>query len=156
MICKLHPNPPVGTRARYTMQCIHPESGQTGDWLFTGDDHHVPGTSLSPLFPDILRFHQWKEQAGWTHAGALHAVRDRDTTVAEAFRDGSAVVIGGHTLGIKYSTHVSVMRALPRLGAPDVRNFGEIAVPVWFSEIRQATIHDFETFRVMWSADWAD
>lgn len=53
------------TEARHTIACTHPESGTDGCWIFSGSDHRVPGTSLSPVFPDLGELFTWMGTHGW-------------------------------------------------------------------------------------------
>lgn len=57
--------------ASYTIQCVHPETGKTGCWVFSGQDHRQPGTSISPFFPDIVPLHEWLRDNGWEAFGCL-------------------------------------------------------------------------------------
>jgi len=49
---------------KYTCQCTHPETGKTGCWLFDGDSHRKPGTTLSPVFPDLMNLYDWLGKQG--------------------------------------------------------------------------------------------
>ncbi len=53
---------------KYTCQCDHPETKKTGCWLFDGDDHRKPGTTLSPVFSDLAYLYEWLARMGrYTH-----------------------------------------------------------------------------------------
>lgn len=52
-------------KASYTIQCVHPESGQTACWIFSGDSHRLPGTSISPVFDDVIFLYHWMKNNGW-------------------------------------------------------------------------------------------
>jgi hypothetical protein len=54
-------------RAHYTIQCVHPDTGKTGCWIFSGDDHRKIGTSLSPVFSDLTGLYRWFAANGWQH-----------------------------------------------------------------------------------------
>ena len=56
---------PTGLLAKYTIQCEFPETGETGNWLFEGDDHRKEGTSLSPFFKDLGEFFKWCYANEW-------------------------------------------------------------------------------------------
>ncbi len=61
------------TIAQVAIQCDHPETGKTGTWLFTGESHRIPGTSVSPVFPDCYTlFKEFCQPNGWinTHGGS--------------------------------------------------------------------------------------
>ena len=58
---------PHGLLAKYTIQCIHPETGKEGSWLYIGESHRTKGTAISPFFPDSLDFYKWAEENGWKH-----------------------------------------------------------------------------------------
>jgi hypothetical protein len=60
----------TGTLADCAIQCIHPETGETGCWLFTAGNHRAKGTTVSPVFDDVVdlflcaKLNQWEEIAG--------------------------------------------------------------------------------------------
>lgn len=58
---------PTGLLARSTTQCIDPDSGECGSWLFVGGDHRKPGARISPVFSDLLPFFKWADENGWDH-----------------------------------------------------------------------------------------
>lgn len=159
-------NPPLYARARHTIQCTHPETAKTGNWLFSGDNHRTPGTTLSPVFTDMMQLTRWMKQAGWSckvppqlsagtkHTTAFDVFRVADTTVTDQFPEGIAVVIGGHTLGLRRGVAVEVMRALYRLGATQDQQWGTVPLPLSFADIRLATEADFDFFRVNWHPDY--
>lgn len=65
-------------KARLTIQCIHPETRKVGNWLFSGDNHRTKGTSLSPVFRDMVETNEWLVMNGWTlktHSG-VYAEKD--------------------------------------------------------------------------------
>ncbi len=74
--------------ARHTIHCTHPETGVTGCWIFSGNDHRKLGTSLSPVFPDFLHLCDWMQENGWkctsTHDAPLAVVRTRPMSAAAA------------------------------------------------------------------------
>lgn len=51
--------------ARFTICCVHPELKKTGSWLFTGESHRIPGTSISPFFNDVAELFKWANSNGW-------------------------------------------------------------------------------------------
>lgn len=51
--------------AKYTVQCTHPDTGETGCWLFAGESHRQPGSALCPVMPDLLALFRWMHQNGW-------------------------------------------------------------------------------------------
>ena len=51
--------------AQFTMQCTHPETNEVGCWLFHGDDHKVPHTSLSPMFYSTTGLLDWMHNHSW-------------------------------------------------------------------------------------------
>ena len=55
------------TAAHYTIQCDHPETKETGCWIFKGSSHRKPGTSLSPVFKDCVALYRWMRENGWEH-----------------------------------------------------------------------------------------
>ena len=57
--------------AGYTVQCLHPEHQKIGCWVFTGDDHTAPGTTLSPLFTNLQGLFQWMNDNDWSIFGTL-------------------------------------------------------------------------------------
>ena len=64
--------------ARITTQCVDPETGKTGCWLFLGTNHRTPGTSASPVFDDSYELYQWMQVNGWNMIGydlAFHSDR---------------------------------------------------------------------------------
>lgn len=42
-----------GTIARTAIQCICPDTGKTGSFLFTGESHRIQGSRVTPVFPDL-------------------------------------------------------------------------------------------------------
>ena len=42
-----------GTLAQVAIQCIDPETGMTGSWLFTGLSHRELGSRVTPVFADV-------------------------------------------------------------------------------------------------------
>jgi len=58
-----------GTIARPAFQCVHPETGERGDWLFVGDSHKEIGVSVSPVLPDYYELIQWTRANGWQPVG---------------------------------------------------------------------------------------
>ena len=52
-------------KAQYTIQCEFPLTKQTGCWIFSGDSHRIPGTAISPLFPDLHGLFEWMNANGW-------------------------------------------------------------------------------------------
>lgn len=54
-----------GTIARVAIQCIDPATGQTGDFLFTGESHREQGARVSPLFGCLQSLFEWTRTAGW-------------------------------------------------------------------------------------------
>ena len=53
-------------KANYTIACGHPETGKNGSWIFSGDNHRKPGTSLSPFFSSVQYLYEWMRDNGWT------------------------------------------------------------------------------------------
>lgn len=52
-------------KAKYTIQCTCPDTGKTGDWLFSGDDHREKGTQISPVFTGLTELFGWMKRNGW-------------------------------------------------------------------------------------------
>jgi len=48
-----------GTICRIASQCIDPETGNTGTWLFSGQDHREKDSRRTPLFPDFYSLCRW-------------------------------------------------------------------------------------------------
>lgn len=63
-------------KGHYTIQCVHPETQKTGCWIFSGDNHRTPGTSLSPLFSDLTGLFRWMHENGWHTYGVLECKTD--------------------------------------------------------------------------------
>jgi len=51
--------------AKVAIECINPDTKETGDFLFAGDSHRTPGSSLSPVFSDRYELHKWCVANGW-------------------------------------------------------------------------------------------
>lgn len=60
---------PTGLLATYTVQCTFPETGETGCWLFSGEDHKKEGTAISPFFKDLGEFFKWCYANEWEETG---------------------------------------------------------------------------------------
>lgn len=63
---------PKGLIARTTTQCIDPETGETGCWLYTGESHRITGSRISPLFPDLYPLFQWLDKNQWERTGTAY------------------------------------------------------------------------------------
>lgn len=46
-------SPPPGTEASLAIQCVCPDTGETGDFLFIGDSHRAEGSRVSRIYPDL-------------------------------------------------------------------------------------------------------
>lgn len=68
-------------RYGYTIQCQHPESGKTGCWLYSGNDHRQGGTAISPVFSDLYDLFRWMMANGWETFGTLEARKAREEMV---------------------------------------------------------------------------
>lgn len=50
---------------KHTIQCLHPELGITGCWAFLGDDHRMPGTTVSPVYGSVGDLLAWTGRMNW-------------------------------------------------------------------------------------------
>lgn len=55
--------------AHVAIQCVHPETRQTGCWLFTGESHRIAGACVSPVFDDLANLFTWAGDNNWTPQG---------------------------------------------------------------------------------------
>jgi hypothetical protein len=60
---------PRGLHARSVIQCVEPDTGEIGCWLFTGDSHREPGSRVSPVFSDCLELFTWCRRNNWRRYG---------------------------------------------------------------------------------------
>ena len=59
-----------GTIGRIAIQCVNPETQETGSFLYTGPSHRDKGAIVSPVFGGVLELYQWTRANGWhTQAG---------------------------------------------------------------------------------------
>lgn len=65
----------VAIEYRTTVQCQDPETGKTGCWAFTGDDHRKTGTRISPVFADLADLFRWLKVNGFTQVPGTLASR---------------------------------------------------------------------------------
>ena len=68
-------NHPNGLLASIAMQCIHPDTNETGDWLFSGESHKNKGSGVTPVFPDFVALLDYCQANGWTQIGHGCAMR---------------------------------------------------------------------------------
>lgn len=55
--------------AQVAVQCVHPDTGEIGAWLFIGDSHRKPGSAVSPVFPDCYTlFKEFTQPNGWVNS----------------------------------------------------------------------------------------
>ena len=66
---------PQGLIAQTAVQCVHPESGLTGSWLFGGGNHKEKGAAVSPLFADCFDLFTWANANGWQSVPGTYAHR---------------------------------------------------------------------------------
>lgn len=52
-------------KCRYTIQCVDPETGKTGCWIFVGDDHRKKGTRITEVFSDLKGLFEHMDKTGW-------------------------------------------------------------------------------------------
>ena len=50
---KVIPCDSPGVMARLVIQCVCPDTGETGDFLFVGDSHRAKGSRVSRIYPDL-------------------------------------------------------------------------------------------------------
>lgn len=60
---------PHGTLATRTIQCTHPDTGETGDWLFICGDHRAKERSVSPCFSELFDLYRWAKENNWEELG---------------------------------------------------------------------------------------
>jgi hypothetical protein len=60
---------PHGLIAYAAIQCTHPETGETGDWLYTGSSHREQDSAVSPVFPDLIGLFNWARENHWVSYG---------------------------------------------------------------------------------------
>lgn len=56
---------PSGLLADTAIQCRHPETGETGSFLYVGS----MDSPVSPCLPDLYALHQWCMANGWRSIG---------------------------------------------------------------------------------------
>lgn len=54
-----------GPEARMAIQCVDPDTRETGSFHFVGDSHRLPGTRVSPVFSDCALLFAWAKNNGW-------------------------------------------------------------------------------------------
>ncbi len=64
-----------GLLASLAIQCVHPDTGETGCWLFGGESHRNPGSAKTPVFKDLADLFQWLAPNGWNAIG--HGLQQR-------------------------------------------------------------------------------
>lgn len=69
-----HPSPVRGTIARVAVQCVCPDTGLTGSFLFTGETHRNPGSRVTPVYPDCASLFI-ASRAEWESIGDAYAKR---------------------------------------------------------------------------------
>ena len=52
-LCRSFP-PVKGTIARVAINCDCPDTGITGDFLYTGESHRTKGSRVSPVYDDLF------------------------------------------------------------------------------------------------------
>lgn len=57
--------PVSGTVARVAIQCVCPDTGEQGSFLFTGPSHRTRFTRVSPLFDDLYELFKSVGPLGW-------------------------------------------------------------------------------------------
>ncbi len=60
---------PNGLLASVALQCIHPTTGEGGDFLFSGDSHRDPDSIVSPVFNDLQELWDWARLNNWESVG---------------------------------------------------------------------------------------
>ncbi len=64
---------PKGLIARIAIQCQHPQTGKTGCWAFSGQNHKDTDSIVSPFFSDYAEVVHWMNATGqWDAVGAAY------------------------------------------------------------------------------------
>lgn len=74
--------PITGTIAREAIQCVCPDTGETGSFLFTGESHRNPGSRVSPIFSGLAGVFEWANANGWESESGVRIYRE-DRTVEQ-------------------------------------------------------------------------
>lgn len=77
-----------GLIGRMAIQCMHPESGQTGTFLYAGDSHRNADNVLSPCCADIIALHSWARANGWIPYADAYVY---EPAISAKMTDGKAV-----------------------------------------------------------------
>lgn len=66
---------PHGTIAREAIQCVCPDTGALGSFLFTGESHRNKGSRVSPVCADLAELYIWARENGWVSEGGARVFR---------------------------------------------------------------------------------
>ena len=70
-----------GTHAQLAVQCLCPDTGLEGTFLFTGDSHRIKGSRVSPIFEDVAEFAMFpKMREHWEPVYNHYLAKSRLTT----------------------------------------------------------------------------
>lgn len=60
--------PYSGLIARTAIQCVCPDTGKTGSFLFSGESHRNKGSRVTPVFNDLTALYQFLNFNDWIPA----------------------------------------------------------------------------------------
>jgi hypothetical protein len=65
-----NPQPKPGTVAKTAIQCTNQATGETGTFLFIGENHRDPLSVVSPTMDGIWDLFQWCKEHEWKANGS--------------------------------------------------------------------------------------
>lgn len=58
---------PNGLLCKIAVQCVDPETGIVGDFLFAGESHREKGARVSPVYDDLSELYRWMAASKYEH-----------------------------------------------------------------------------------------
>jgi len=59
------PQPKKGTIAQVAIQCVSPDTGETGTFLFIGESHRNINSTVSPVMGGVVELYEWAKRHKW-------------------------------------------------------------------------------------------